>query len=117
MKEVIYTTEFPCKVCEKPARINLMSDDPDFPVDDKVKAEVLEWGQHYHWVDNHQLCAICGKFVQTGVGTNELNLIQTEVMQGDVHPDYIKATIHPDRGLLTVHSNCSKEMFETQLAS
>ena len=110
MGPVIYTTEFYCKVCEKPSQINLHSND-NLPITDKVKEDVLMWGQHYHWVDNHQLCAICGKFVRTGVGTNELDLIQNEVMRGDVHPDYIKADIHPDRGLLTVHKECAQKMF------
>lgn len=111
MNPVIYSTEFYCKVCEKPAKINLHSDDPDFPVNDQTKKEVMSLGQHYHWVDNHQLCAICGKFVRTGDGIHELDLIQNEVMQGEIHPDYIKAEIHPDRGLLTVHKECSKQMF------
>ncbi len=111
MKPIIYTTEFYCKVCDKPAKINLHSDDQDFPINDQTKKEVMSWGQHYHWVENHQLCAICGKLVHTGDGIHELNLIRSEVMRGDVHPDYIKADIHSNRGLLTVHVDCSQEMF------
>jgi hypothetical protein len=109
MDRIIYSTEFYCKLCEKPAKIDLHSTDSSFTVTDKIKADVLEWGQHYHWVDNHQICAICGKFVDTD--KKELDLIQVEVMQGDVHPLYTKWDTYPERGLLTVHKECSKKMF------
>lgn len=111
MEPIIYSTEFYCKLCKLPTKINLHSAESNFPITDKVKEDVLTWGQHYHWVDNHQVCAICGKLVRTGEGTNELDLIQTETMRGDVHPLYIEWDIHPDRGLLTVHKDCAQQMF------
>ena len=49
--------------------------------------------------------------MRTGESTNELDLIQNEVMRNEIHPDYIKADIHPDRGLLTVHKECAQKMF------
>ena len=108
-QSIVYSTEFYCKRCKKPSAIHLYSEDPDFPITEKVKKEVEDWGKHYHWVHNHQICAICGELVESGKG--DLNLIQTEVMLKDVHPLYIEWERYPDRGLLTVHSGCADKMF------
>ncbi len=111
MDSIIYSTEFDCKLCKKPATINLYSKDNLLAITDDVKDEVLQWAQHYHWIQNHQVCAICGELVRSGEGTNDLDLIQTETIRGDIHPRYIQWQTNPDRGLLTVHSDCSKRMF------
>lgn len=108
-KEIVYSTEFFCFRCKKPAIINLYSDDPSLELTDSFKKEVEGWGKHYHWVDNHQICAICGELVVSG--SEELNLIQTEVMLSDVHPLYIEWNKDPEHGLLTVHNTCSQAMF------
>jgi hypothetical protein len=109
-KTVVYTTKFDCYRCKAPVTIRLLSDDSNFQITDRVKEEVDYWGKHYHWVDNHQICAICGKLVVGGSG--ELDLIQTELMLRDnIHPLYLEWELNPDRGLLTVHKACSKKMF------
>lgn len=110
MKALVYSTDFYCKRCKARSPINLYSDDSNFKISERIKDEVEYWGKHYHWVRNHQICAICGNLVVGGKG--ELNLIQTEVMQQeDIHPLYIEWEKNPERGLLTVHKACSEKMF------
>jgi len=111
MKQIVYSTSFYCHRCENDTTINLFSDDSDFEITEEVKKETESWGKHYHWVDNHQICAICGELVETRGDKHDLDLIQTEVMRGAVHPLYLKWELNPDRGLLTVHKECSKKMF------
>lgn len=76
------------------------------------KNEAKEWGEHFHWCDNHRRCAICGNLVQSGKQDllGGLNLLVND-RQTQIHEKYVKETFErAHKGeLLIVHNKCLKK--------
>ena len=72
MQTVIYNSKFFCKYCNKdvvePVYGYLGS---TFPENEEEVQAAKEWCEHFHWIDYHRRCAVCGEIVIGG----ELNLI------------------------------------------
>jgi len=70
------------------------------------KTEAVEWMKHFHWTNSHRVCAICGKYVDSG----KLDLmINDEKLP--IHQDYTDEYLKIRRGdkfgtLLIVHADC-----------
>lgn len=103
--KLVLKTKIHCKICDKVVPIHLFSNEPDFMEKfPSFEEEVKDYGDWMHWVHTHQLCAICGKLVESG----ELDLVFEKDYRGRVNDQYTKSLKYPDRGLLTVHSTCLK---------
>lgn len=105
MQQIIYTSKFYCELCKKDLPIQLYGDhDSSFTASDEP--ELIDWAKHYHWIDYHRVCAICGKLVLPG----ELELaINNGSIQ--IHTDYTDEYEKVKRGnefgsLLIVHEAC-----------
>jgi len=62
MQTIIYTTKYYCELCKKELVVNLYGErDSSFTSNDEP--ELIEWAKHFHWIDNHRVCAICGELV------------------------------------------------------
>lgn len=48
--------------------------DSTFPINKDEEKEAQEWGEHFHWVDHHRRCAICGELVVSGNQDNPKGL-------------------------------------------
>lgn len=107
MQRIIYTAKYYCELCKKEQTVHLYGEyDSNFTADEEP--ELIDWARHYHWIDNHRLCARCGKLVLSG----ELDLA---INDGgfQIHKDY---TDHYEKvrprekpgPLLIIHSNCVK---------
>jgi len=103
IKEVIYKIVEHCECCDQDVTIRLNSDDPDFlKKAPSLKKEILPTGMHEHWVNNHQICAKCGKLVKSG----HLTRIREKDTSWPVDKTYLKwvAPKHPYS--LIVHKEC-----------
>lgn len=110
MQKIIYTTKFFCRFCKKEIPVSVYGDmGSTFPESDQEKEEALEWGKHYHWIDNHRRCAICGEKVISGKQDEPegLNLLVNEG-QVQIHSRYEAETMENAHGaqLLIVHNKC-----------
>lgn len=77
-------------------------------IEETDKQDILEWARHFHWTDNHRVCAICGKYVKG----NDLELA---INDGSIKidPDYTDEYEKPDKEnpygkLLVIHEYCIK---------
>ncbi|MFH0864012.1 MAG: hypothetical protein V1858_02915 [Candidatus Gottesmanbacteria bacterium] len=60
MTEIIYKTKFFCNLCKKDIPLELYGNkNTEFTRDQEP--EIITPGKHYHWVDFHRVCAICGQ--------------------------------------------------------
>lgn len=102
MAEIIYRGKFYCPICKRDIAVPLLGD-PSFEINEQVRQDVKQWGKHYHWIDNHRCCAICGKLVKS----DDLELLVDDgsVM---VHEAYNEEYKKPTRGLLIVHKECAE---------
>jgi len=102
--KIVFTGKFYCKICKKEISIPVCGDE-DFIVDNETEREVKEWGEHYHWIGNHQKCALCGKLVQG----EDLELLvddgKVKISDGYNGESYIGGKT----GLLTGHKKCIEE--------
>lgn len=110
MANVIFTTSFYCKFCEKDIPLCVYGDrSSSFPESKKKEEEASEWGEHFHWCDHHRRCAICGELVISGNQDNPkgLNLMVNDG-KIQIHREYLLQTF--DRAhkgeLLVVHNEC-----------
>jgi hypothetical protein len=104
MQHIIFTSKFYCELCKQEVSIPLFGDnDSSFTPNDEP--ELIEWGRHYHWIDFHRVCAVCGKIVKSG----DLELAINDGMI-KIHKDYTnhyKRIEQGNRGpLLIVHEGC-----------
>lgn len=106
--QIVYRTEFYCEICGGKRPFNVWGDGSiNFDREsNEYKEEVLEWGKHFHWTDNHRLCAVCGKYVKSGdldVAVNDGSI--------EIHKDYTDEYKKVEQGnrfghLLIVHPRC-----------
>ena len=107
MQRIIYITKFFCELCNADIPAHLYGDaDSSFTPEDEP--ELIDWSRHFHWTDNHRVCAVCGKYV----GGEDLELL---VNDGKVriHEAYTDEYRKIERGekfgpLLIVHESCIK---------
>lgn len=108
MQKIIYVTKFYCELCKKERPVHLYGDiGSSFTSDDEP--ELIVWAKHYHWIDFHRVCAVCGKIVKSGdleLAFNDGNM--------RIHTDYTdeyKKVSQSDRGghLLIIHTGCVKD--------
>lgn len=111
MQQIIYTTKYYCELCKKELIVNLYGEhDSNFTADDEP--ELIEWARHFHWIDNHRVCALCGRLVVS----EELDLAENDGSI-QIHEDYTDhyEKVNPKekfRQLLTVHVACIKECID-----
>lgn len=112
MQEIVFVTKYYCEICKKERLLRVHGDEYariDRDHDKEYKEEVIEWGKHYHWIDCHRICAICGKIVISG----ELDLLENDG-RIEIHKDYTDEYRKVEPGdkfghLLMVHKKCVKE--------
>lgn len=105
MQHIIFSTKYYCELCKRELVLHLYGEDESL-ITKEDEPEVIEWARHYHWIDNHRVCAICGKIVKS----NELELM---VNDGKVviHEDYTDEYKKVQKGerfgsMLIVHEDC-----------
>jgi len=108
MSRIIFTSKFYCELCKKELPIQLYGDiNSSFTPEDEP--ELIDWTRHFHWTDNHRVCAICGELVKSG---------SLEVMINEkgikIHKDYTDEYKKIEQGdefgpLLIVHEDCVKK--------
>lgn len=74
------------------------------------EAECVDWCRHYHWIDHHRICAICGEIVLSG----EIELALNNGLI-NIHKNYTNEYQKVRRGdtfgqLLIVHEKCIKHL-------
>lgn len=105
MQKIIFVTKYYCELCKKELNVHLYGEyDSIFTQDEEP--EVIEWARHFHWIDNHRVCAVCGNLVKPG----ELELLVNEGRLR-IHKDYTDEYMKVDRDnkfghLLIVHESC-----------
>lgn len=105
MQQIIFTTKYYCELCKKEQVVHLYGNtDSSFTKDDEP--ELIEWARHFHWIDRHRICAICGKLVVSG----ELDLAVNDggINIHSAYTDHYRNIQQGDQfgSLLIVHENC-----------
>lgn len=83
--------------------------DEDLNFTQEEKIEAVDWLKHFHWIDYHRLCAICGEIVKSGNLELLINNGKTVI-----HKNYSDEYVKIKRGnrfgpLLIVHTDCLLE--------
>lgn len=105
--KVIYRTAFYCKFCKRDISLDVYGNDESIvSQNNEFEKEVKEWGEHYHWIDCHRRCALCGRLVVSG----ELELLVNDG-KIKIHNDYQTQTYErAHKGqLLIVHEKCLQD--------
>jgi hypothetical protein len=102
----IYSFSFYCKFCKNNINAKLFYDSFLYKIDEDTKKEAINFCEHNHWCHCHRVCAICGEVVN---GKN-LDLILEKDYKGEINKKYNDWKKYPDRGLLTVHAGCAKQL-------
>ncbi len=92
--------------CKKELPLDVYGSDVSASEDKEFDKEVKEWGEHYHWIDAHRRCAICGELVTS----DDLELLVNDG-KTNIHEEYLNQTYEKSHKghLLTVHGKCIKE--------
>lgn len=105
MQEIIFTTKYYCELCKTELAVHLYGTQ-DSSFTPQNEPELIEWAKHFHWIDNHRVCAICGKIVKSGN-------IELVVNDGrvDIHRNYTAEYKKVEKGdkfgyLLISHKRC-----------
>lgn len=113
MKSIIYTTSFYCKFCKNKVPIYVYGDKgSSFPANKEEEGDAKDWGEHFHWINHHRRCAVCGELVISGEQDepDSLNLIFNDGGL-KIHSKYLSQTLEKAHkgGLLVVHNKCLKK--------
>ena len=105
MQHIIYTAKYFCEICNK-EQDTYVYRDYGTTITKEEEPEAIEWAKHFHWIDRHRLCAICGKLVLS----DDLELLVNDgkiKIHKDYTDEYMKAKRHERFGnLLIVHRTC-----------
>ena len=105
MQKIIFTTKYYCELCKNEQVVHLYGS-PDSSFTKNDEPELIEWARHYHWIDAHRVCAVCGKLVQS----NQLELMVNDgkVAIADNYTDEYKRVERGNKfgNLLIVHERC-----------
>jgi len=106
MMRIIYKTKFYCKFCKKDIPLDVYGTDDSTSKENEFEKEVKEWGEHYHWIDCHRRCALCGELVVPG----DLELLVNDG-KIKIHEKYQTQTYErAHKGqLLIVHEKCLQD--------
>jgi len=109
MAEIVHKSKFYCELCKQEIPIHVYGDKNSLFVANSEK-EVIELGKHYHWIDFHQVCAICGELVKS----EDLELLINDG-QVEIHKNYTDEYKKVEKGdksesFLTVHEKCVKQV-------
>ena len=103
MQKVVYIGKFYCELCKKEIATPVYGDSAPEP------QEVAEWVdmcRHFHWIDFHRVCAVCGKILKSG----ELELAVNDgriKIHKDYTDEYEKIKQNNRSGhLLMLHDGC-----------
>lgn len=105
MQKIIYIGKFYCELCKKEIATPVYGDSAPEP---QEESEWVDMCRHFHWIDFHRTCAVCGKIVLSG--DLELAVNNGEIR---IHSDYTDEYRRVKRGqhlgpLLIVHEKCIK---------
>lgn len=107
MQKIIFITKYYCQLCKKDQVVNIYGE-PNSVFTPEEEPELIKWAKHYHWVDTHRTCALCGKLVLS----NELELLVNEgnvFIHKNYTDEYEKIKGNDSFGhLLIVHEKCLK---------
>lgn len=110
MTSITFTTNFYCKFCKKDVPLYVYGDkDSLFPENKEEENKAKDWGEHFHWCDNHRRCAVCGDLVKSGEQDSPNSLSLLENKGGiQIHEKYVNETLGRAHGeeLLIVHNKC-----------
>lgn len=107
-KEVVFISKYYCEICKKQREIYVYGDRfSRSDRDEQYEKEVIKWGRHFHWIDHHRVCAMCGKLVRSG----ELGSVINKGIR--IHKNYTLEYRKVREGdefgnLLIVHESCIK---------
>ena len=78
----------------------------DRDIDKEYQEKVIKWGKHYHWIDFHRVCAVCGKLIKSGELESVMN--DGKISIKDNYTDEYKKVKQDDKfgHLLMVHKKC-----------
>jgi len=93
MQRIIFTTKYYCELCKKEQTVHLYGDSSS-NFSPNEEPELVGWARHFHWIDRHRICAICGDLVISGeldlaVNDGSINIHNTytghykNIQQGD----------------------------------
>lgn len=105
MQKIIYTGKFFCELCKKEIATPVYGDSAPEP---QEESEWVDMCRHFHWIDIHRVCAICGKIIQSG--DLELAFNDGKIK---IHSEYTDEYKKIEPGvktgnLLIVHEGCVK---------
>ena len=108
MQNIIYTTKFYCELCHKEIMMPVYGDAAP-PFTSEEQKNFVDWCRHYHWIDFHRVCGICGQIVHSG----QLELALNNGLI-NIHKNYTDEYQKVKRGdtfgqLLIVHEKCIKD--------
>lgn len=106
MQQIVYTGKFYCELCKKNILTPVYGDSAPEP---KEEADWIDMCKHFHWINLHRVCAICGKIIQSG--DLELAFNDGKI---NIHKNYTDEYRKVDKGnktenLLIVHLRCLKD--------
>jgi len=109
MTEIVHKSKFYCELCEREIPIHVYGNKNSL-FDVNREKGLIEWGKHYHWIDFHQICAICGQLVRS----EELELLMNDG-QVKIHKNYTDEYKEIKEGdesepFLIVHQECIKKV-------
>lgn len=107
MQQVVYTGIFFCELCHEEIAMPVYGD-ATLSFTSEEELECIDWCRHFHWIDNHRTCAVCGKIVLSS--DLELAVNNGEIK---IHSEYTDEYKRVKRGqhlspLLIVHEKCIK---------
>lgn len=104
-KQIIFTTKYYCELCKKEQIVHLYGSPDSFFTKDNGP-ELIEWVRHFHWIDRHRICAVCGEIVISG----ELDLAVNDgsININSTYTDHYRIIHQGDKfgHLLIVHERC-----------
>jgi len=107
MRQIIFTTKYYCELCKKEQIVHLYGSlDTSFTKNDEP--ELIEWARHFHWIDKHRVCAICGQVVLSAQLELMVNDGKTSIVD-NYTDEYKKVECGNKFGaLLIVHGKCAE---------
>ncbi len=108
MQKIIFRGSFRCELCNKEVMVPVYGDSTTILTQEE-ESDCIDWGRHFHWIDFHRVCAICGEIVKSGELDLAVNNRKIHINKN--YTDEYKKVEHGDRfgSLLIVHDDCIKK--------
>ena len=103
MQKIVYTGKFLCELCKKEVSMPVYGDSSPAPED---VTEWIDWCRHFHWIDFHRVCAVCGKILKSGELELAINDGKLKINRG--YTDEYETVKRGNKmgPLLMVHDEC-----------